>query len=971
MKKTGKIIVGAVLGLFSLLGIAVDVAAGVLAEPITIYLGGYGIQFDNLNAAQGNELCHDIEGEGLLLLKNQNKTLPLTDLKKINVFGWGGSDGGFVDSGAGSGSSGERGSGSKVTLLDAFMNAGIETNTTLNSFYSSYASSRDRGDYWNKAYPFFNLIEPEAKDVAPLMDDAFAFSDTALIVISRLGGEGQDLPRTQKKLKLPEDTSRNYLQLSLEEEGLLEAVHQEGFAHVIVLIDACNAMELGFLQADWIDAALSAGPCGQNGASAIVEALQGKINPSGKTVDTYAYDLSTAPTYPNAPNCREVNNTNGGEFTYTNGGAYIDYAEGIYVGYKWYETADAEGYFNNVTNAYGQGYSGVVQYPFGFGLSYSSFDWRLKSASPAAGSTITPDTEISLEVWVTNTSSVPGKDVVELYYSAPYTPGGIEKSALCLGDFAKTGTLDANNGQHPAELLTLKIKARDMKSYDTDDANGNGFSGYELEQGDYVLSLRHDAHTLDDNPALRLTYHIQSTAQLANDETTGNPVENRFTGDAADDGVSIDGRDSDAAITYLSRADFASTFPVRSSSRRTKSANITKLGNHWLGKHFDTTTTPMQGLAGDLRLYQDGTINQELVEKLGANYDAEEYETLLDQISVSELNTLIEGSGYRTPKIDSIGKPEMTDLDGPSGLNDTNMTMATKSKWTSFPVETVLASTWSKKMSFLYGYCVGKEAASTNVAGWYAPACNLHRSPFDGRNFEYYSEDPLLSGVMCQETVQGASDNGLYCYVKHFAVNETENNRAQLYTWLNEQSLREVYLRPFEIAVKAGKANAIMSSFNRLGATWAGGNYALLTSVLREEWGFRGSVLTDYCSSATDYMNVDQGLRAGGDIWLNGLRASTMGGHYDKTSATAISTARQAAHNVLYTYCNTVYRQAHYQPDDFAKTFATTVGGKAAGSASRAWLGWLIGGSVLYFLLLGGLACWVYIPRRKKPLSAA
>jgi len=974
MRKTGKIIWGVAFGLLGLSAIAADIAAGYFSEAISIYLGGYGIQFDALNVEQGNTLCQNIEGEGLVLLKNNRDALPLKDLKKINVFGWCGSNAGFIDSGAGSGSSGERGSGNKQTLLDAFASKGIETNPILNSFYSSFSAGRDRGNYWTEAYPFFNLIEPEPSSLESLMGGTRDYSDTACVVIGRLGGEGQDLPHIQKKWKAAEDDSRSYLQLSSEEEGLLSLVKDAGFAHVIVLIDACNTMELGFLDAEWIDAAISVGPCGQSGSLAIVDALLGNVNPSGKTVDTYAYDLQSAASYANCPNCREVNNSKGGEFSYTNGGNYIDYAEGIYVGYKWYETADAEGYWANVANDYGKGYDGVVQYPFGYGLSYSSFDWTLKSVSPASGSVITSDTDITIEVWVTNHSKVAGKAVAELYYEAPYTAGGIEKSAVSLADFAKTGELDPESGKNPSELLTLKLKGSDMKSYDDTDANNNLFKGYELEKGDYTLSLRSDAHHLQAMASPSVTYHVAADERLAKDETTSYPVENRFVGSSSDDGVSIDGSDSGANITYCSRADFDYTFPKRGTARRGKTTAITALGNRWLSKHEDTQDMPSQGVAGNLRLYDTDSngktvLNSALVEKLGANYDDPIYESLLNQIKVSELNTLVEGAGYRTSAIASIGKPEFTDLDGPSGLNDTNMTMATKSKWTSFPTEMVLASTWSKKLAYLYGYGVGKEAAETNVAGWYAPACNIHRSPYDGRNFEYYSEDSQLSGVMAEETIQGATNNGLYCYLKHFAVNETENNRGQLYTWLNEQSLRETYLKPFEIAVKKGGCNAIMSSFNRLGATWAGGNFALLNQVLRNEWGFEGSVVTDYCQTAADYMNIDQGLRAGGDIWLNGLRNSIMGGHYDKTSATAVTLARRSAHDVLYTYCNTIYRQSHYQPDEFAKAFATTVGGKAAGSPSKAWLWYFAGGTAFVFLGIGVGVHFVYFhgPKKKAP----
>lgn len=959
-KKKGKIISGIFIGLLALVGIGANVAAGVLSDAISIYLNGYGNDFSNLNTEDSDKLCQEIAGEGIVLLKNENNCLPLKDVTAVNVFGWGGSDGGFIVSGAGSGSSADRGSGQKVTLLQAFENKGISTNPDLNNMYKEYCSARDNTNYWNAAYPFFNLIEPPASEVEPLMDSALAYSDTAIVVISRLGGEGQDLPHTQKKKNLPEDTTRTYLELSTEEEEMLAMVETAGFTNVIVLLNTTNAMEVGFLEDENINAALEVSALGQSGAESIVDVLTGEINPSGKLVDTYAYDLETAATYANCPNCREVDSDQGGIKSYTDGGNYIDYQEDIYVGYRWYETADAEGYWDDIDNEYGQGYDGVVQYPFGYGLSYSSFDWKIDSVSPANGSTITPDTEITVKVWVTNTSTLPGKDVVELYYSAPYTKGGIEKSAVCLCDFAKTQELEeAGEDTKCAQLVTLTLTGRDMESYDAYDKNGNGFKGYELEAGDYVLSLQSDAHhrkeTTDGKNTL--TYHVEEDYQLSEDETTGYTVENRFTGASSDDGVSIDGSDSDANITYLSREDFASTFPVRTTERRTKTSAIKALGNHWLSDKSDTEEMPVTGsTATDYQLYDGEEPNTDFLCELGEDYDDPTYEDLLDQMSVSDLNLMVEGCGYRTPEIDSIGKPEFLDLDGPSGLNDTNMSSDTKAKWTSFPVETALAQSWNKNLAYTFGLAVGREAGETGVGGWYAPACNIHRSPYDGRNFEYYSEDPYQSGIFAAETIRGATNNGLYCYVKHFAVNETENGRSGLYTWLTEQSLREIYLKPFEIAVKKGSANAVMSSFNRLGATWTGGSYSLLTEVLRNEWGFRGTVLTDY-SSGGDYMNVDQGLRAGNDTWLNGLRTNSVQGHDDKSSATALTCARRAAHDVIYTYCNTVYRQKRHAENPGEDTIKVDVGGKTAATPSHSWVWILVAGDVVLF---GGLLTWAY-----------
>lgn len=963
------IIVGMALILAVVL--AANILCGIFNEMITVFLSGYGVNTANLDYEQGDAVCQDIAAEGLVLLKNTPNGLPMKNVTKVNVFGWGSTDGGFIVSGAGSGSSDDRGSGEgKVTLLSAFEREGIEYNTALTKVYTDFAKNRDNGDYWNAAYPFFNLIEPAASALTDtIMNQAVEYSDTAIVVISRLGGEGQDLPREQRKLKLPTDTTRTYLQLSTEEEGMLAKVKAAGFARTIILLNTCNTMELGFVEDESISAVLSISCPGQSGSISVVKALKGEINPSGKTVDAYAYDLTTAATYANAPDCRNVNSKFGGVHSYTNGGYYIDYAESIYVGYKWYETADAMGYWDDAG-----GYNSVVQYPFGYGLSYTNFEWKVQSVSPASGSTVTPDTTVEITVSVTNKGDVAGKDVVEVYFNPPYTDG-IEKASKNLCAFAKTELLDPAGGSKDSQLLTLKFKVSEMKSYDYTDANDNGIQSYELEKGTYTVTVQTDSHNVSTAANSTLTYKVARDYDLSKDEVTNEKIENRFTGETADDGVSIDGTNSNANIVYLSRANFKETFPAITTERRAKTSNITALGDNWKNTAKDTNDMPLQGVKGDLRLVIDdeenpGTkkLNMELVNTLGADYDDIGWDLLLDQITVSELVTLVQGGGYRTAKIDSIGKPEVLDLDGPSGLNDTNMTAESKANWTSFPVETMIASAWSDRLAYVYGLAVGKEANETGVGGWYAPGANIHRSPFSGRNFEYYSEDPFLSGIMASSTVRGATNNGLYCYVKHFAVNDQENNRAGLYTWLTEQALREVYLRPFEMCVKLGNANAIMSAFNRIGATWVGGSYSLLTTILRDEWGFRGTVVTDY-SNGGSYMNVDQGIRAGNDIWLNGSRANSLpgGGYNDKTSATAVSCARDAAKNVIYTYLNTRYLQSNYKPSDDELMFKTELTSSAAAKAAAYWI---IGVVAFDVVVVAGLGVWIYFifirPKRKE-----
>ncbi len=970
--KVGKILQTAGMALILGAVVAVNIVASYYSEIISLYLHGFGADFSNLDSSAGNNICQEIEAEGVVLLKNEDNALPLTNKNANNkipvaVFGWGATNGGFITSGSGSGGSAERGAGKLVTLLGALegqdaiiqdkkeilpaVEGKFEYYHPLMDMYSSYKSGRDRGDYWNAAYPFFNLIEPTVASVQPHIAQAKEFSNTALVVISRVGGEGQDIPRIQKKYELDTDYSRTYLELSSEEEDMLSLV-KDNFEKVVVIVNSCNAMNLSFLEDEKIDAAISVSGCGQSGAISIANILDGTFNPSGKTVDTYAYDFSTAATYANAPDCREVNGETGGIRQYTNSKKYyVDYAEGIYNGYRWYETADAEGFWSSAyanqkwgVNSYEQ----VVQYPFGYGLSYSSFTQQIQSINPAKSSQITKDSDISVTVRVTNTGNVKGKEVVQLYYNPPYTAGGIEKSAVNLVSFAKTN--DIFPGSY--EDVTLTFKASEMKSYDTHNLSGVvGFDGgYVLEVGEYVISLRKNAHEVIEEAK----YNVVESQTIEEDL-----VHNRFTGSNVIEGdVSIDGTDTNEGITYLTRSNFASTFPT---PRNARSMSDNVPANGWLPKENDTDVVPTQGKKGNLKLYlNDNTLNEELILQLGANYDDPLWEELLNQVTVNELYAVIQGGGFRTKAVPSVGKPEHTDLDGPSGLNQEVNAGATTAPtfWTSFPIETAIAQTWNEDISLRFGLIVGYEAYATGIAGWYGPAANIHRSPFDGRNFEYYSEDPYLSGRMCAKTVEGATNNGLYCYVKHFAVNETENKREALITWLTEQSLREIYTRSFEIAVKDGGANAIMSAFNKVGATWSGGNYALLTGLLREEWGFKGSVLTDYALEwEMDFMDINQGIRAGNDMWLNGLRTDTIGSISNKKSATSLSCARQATKNMLFTFCNTMYRQSEYLKSPNTNAPVAELVSKKLKGPEATWVWMLVGLDVATFI---GLSVWVY-----------
>ncbi len=860
---------------------------------------------------RARDTANQVETEGAVLLKNDG-TLPLTGLTRVNVFGWASTD--WLGGGSGSGGI----ASVDVDLLGALEAAGIEYNAELSEKYESFQAARTYKSTLN-SWPEQSalLYEPSIDDASfytpELLANAQEFSDTALVVIGRINGESNDATKDQYKIvaaggEVVVDESRGQLDLSTEEEALLAYVGAT-YENVVVLVNTGNTMTLGAIETTpGIDACLLVGLTGQFSAEAIPALLTGAANPSGKTVDTWAYDFSTAPSYVNTGK-DGVGSYTDSEGLYpadgvtTNGNLgqdgvlydalkYVDYAEGIYVGYRWYETADAEGYWENVTKEYGSGYQGVVQYPFGYGLSYTSFDWEVVSA-PAA--TMTANDTLSVDVKVTNTGSLAGKDVVELYFSAPYTAGGIEKSAVELGGFAKTSLLEPG----ASETVTVELAARDMASYDAYDANDNGFTGYELEAGTYVVSLRRDAHTV----VTSFDVSLASGTQYETDATTGAVVSNKFTGDEALDAVSVDGVSSGQGITYLSRADFEGTYPaaptIRAMTDDVAALNLYQNvdGEGWGFVTSDVTTGAKNGLI----VAKNGELT-DLGYALGTNADDPQWDNLLDQLSQVEMENLVSNAYSGLASLPSVGKPLTRDLDGPAqfgGLVASGLGGRCSVGW---PNPVVMAQTWNVELAREMGRLMGEEIGQLGYDGWYAPAVNMHRSPLDGRNFEYFSEDPLVSGLMCGNEVAGAKEAGIYCYVKHFICNDGESYiyRDSVHTWMTEQTLREVYLEPFRMLVEDFGATGLMSSYNRIGAAWAGGSKALLTGVLRDEWGFDGAVITDFADHA-EYMHGEAALQAGGDLWMNMFGESVS----DSTgSDDYLATLRRATKHVLFMWLN-------------------------------------------------------------------
>ena len=956
MKEVGKIIslcsIGVILGAL----VAGNIYGVMKAPIITTFLFGTGDRTGGTEVqARSDELCQKIAEEGIVLLKNQDNALPL-ETKDLNVFGWSSTDQGFLLSGIGSGSS-TISDDKKVSLLSGLEKDGFNINQDLVKFYNDYDSSTFSFATGNSKR--MNLIEPSISEYSDeLIDGARNFSDTALVVISRVAGENVgEIPTTQKKSHgQAEDKTRNYLHISKEEEQLLNMV-EDNFDNVVVIINSTNAMELGFLNDANIDAALNVGVTGQSGALAIGKVLDGTVNPSGHLTDTFAYDYTKEPSFQN----------------YIRNGNNIQYLENIYFGYKWYETADVQGYFNRESNEYGDGYEAMVQYPFGYGLSYTTFKWKLTNSSIKDAATIDKDAKIELTFSCTNTGDVAGKDVMEIFYTAPYINNEIEKSAVNLIDFIKTDTIEP--GETEADL-TVTLDLYDMASFDSYDKNNNGKTTWELDAGDYQIKFMDDSHNLKKMNQNVLNFKLASTITYDTDPVTGTKVTDLFTGDDAYSGVPLDGSTAyKNPLPYLSRSDFNTTFPTASGD--VISSEISK-ANNYTATEYEQTEMPVTDTvdgeplllvtkengskATEAELKGEGNAslvyNKELLTTIGNNYDAPELDQLINQMNTTELAKLVEDSGFQTKAIESIGKPKLDEFDGPAGFNTTTQTGDKNTgTWTAFPNETLLGQTWSKAIANAMGINMAQEGQATNLSGWYAPGVNLHRTTFNARNYEYYSEDPVLSGFMAANVIDGAKANGLHCYLKHFSLSEPGVNARNLNTWLTEQNYRENYLKPFEIAVKKGGANAIMSAFNSVGGVWAGANYAQNVQILRNEWGFRGTVITDW-SDGSGNMNCQMGVRAGNDMWLNpndGHNSSKL----DMSNPTNVYCAKIAAKNIVYTFANTY---AYADQKGNAKDSADVTAGA---SVSKVY--WIFAGIDAFFAI--GLGVWAFFvfwnPKKK------
>ena len=846
------------LGMVLALAITVNlILTGPMYSMVTLATGGGKVSEENV--ASATQLCEDIADEGIVLLDNDG-TLPMAKSSKLNVFGWASTNPCYGGTGSGALSDAYP----TVTLLEGLTNAGFELNTELTDFYTSYRADRPVVGMFSQDW---TLPEPEAAQYTDeMMNNAKAFSDTAMVVITRVGGEGADLPTDVSQVTYDAGHSYNdfepgdhYLQLSKTEKDMIDLVCKN-FDKVVVVYNGANAMELGWVK-DYsqIKSVVWCAGTGQSGFNALGSILCGDVNPSGRTIDTFVYDLTQTPT---ANNFGNFTYTNMDEFKADSFGtevvpAFVDYVEGIYVGYKFYETAAAEGLID---------YDKTVVYPFGRGLSYTTFTQTLDSVTEADGT-------ITVDVTVTNTGSAAGKEVVEVYYNPPYTNGGIEKASANLIGFAKTSELAPG----ASEKVTVTFKAEDMASYD---AYGKGC--YVLEKGDYVISINADSHTVLDSKVYNVASDIVYDASNKR-ESDVEVADNKF--DFAEGNV-----------TYLSRADgfanYAEATAAPADFELPAEAKATFYNNsNWNPEDFNNAddVAPTTGAKNGLKLK----------DMVGVDYNDAQWDTFLDQLTVADMDKLIALGGYQSVAVDSIGKVQAIDCDGPASINNN----FTKQGSIGFPSAVMIAATWNTDLAHDFGTSIGKMADDMDVSGWYAPAMNIHRSAFAGRNFEYYSEDGVLSGAMAANAIMGSQEQGVYAFMKHFALNDQETNRCgMLCTWSNEQAIREIYLKPFEQCVKAADCHAVMSYFNYIGNTYAGNCSALLNDVLRGEWGFVGMVLTDYYG-VYGYQDSDRLIRNGGDFCL--VNYDTETNHLtDTTSATALVSARQACKNILYTVAN-------------------------------------------------------------------
>ena len=992
------------------------ISLGVLAVGVTGIIIGNNIALENGNnldailcppvvdsktvektQEKGQELSKQIVTEGAVLLKNNDNCLPLDyNISRVNVFGWSSIDWAY---GANSSSCSGRVTTENddvnelIDIYDALTAYEIEYNTELKDMYNRYSApyinaNKTPGNISNGTVN--TLHEPDIENRSyyslELLENALRFSDTAIVCITRNAGEDIPADQTMKKAGAGavNENDKIYLDLSIEEEHLLTYVGNE-YENVIVLISCGNTMDLSFLNTiPGLDAALQVGFTGTHGAYAIPYLLWGDATPSGHLADTVPYDRNMTFAMKTKPGARmNLGSTNK---------QYFEYIENIYVGYRWYETADSVGYWDDyrrdnildeddiASTAFG--YDAIVQYPFGYGMSYTSFSWDYRGFRILDNGHeidhLTATCDLEFDVYVTNTGSYSGKDVVEVYMSAPYYDGSIEKSSVQLVGFEKTIELAPGDSQ----LVTIPVDINDCLSYDCYDKNDDGHTGYELEKGDYRFNFMTDCHNFkkiknsvegtNDVDGIQII-SLANTIDVYENKYTGEPVDNLFTGEDAPDGFPIDAIEGGYSPNYLTRSNFLDIDDYNGLTNRYASQKLidtyqfTKAkGDAWDTANLDIFGDPtyndevVWGENHDMKIYENNEVT-DLGFLLGSDYDDPDWDLLLEQVTVDETLNVINKS-YGTPAINSVGKPRISELDGPAQIK---CYYQNAPRGTGYPPSSVVAQTWNKELAEDFGLSFAEDMKSVGVLGLWGWGVNLHRNPVGGRNWEYFSEDPYLAGILLANSIRGLGKGGCWNYIKHFCLNDCEANKVEAFTFTTEQAYREIYLKPFQMGIQIGGGLGVMTSFNRIGALYSGGSEASITGVMRKEWGFRGSIITDWANN-NGYMSIDHQLRAGGDLGMNNNLNGTSGVtfNYNTSGSRRLQhQMKEVVHHVLYTWLRAQYLNQQYNenPDSGSQTIPVKI------VDSFKW--WRHALTSIDVVLIGGLALFAimtFIPGKKK-----
>ncbi len=887
-------------------------------------------------------LCEDVVEEGVVLLKNEDEALPLSDTEtNLALLGQNTVD--FVYGGSGSGSVD---TSTAPTLKTALEDKGYTINETLWDFYDTGAGSSYRKETPDSAGDGeFAVNEVPQSVYTTDVINSLADDDVAIVSIGRSGGESADIPTTDLA------SGYNYLEIDADEQALLKLAC-DNFDKVILLVNTNNPIELGFLEDEEysnIKAALWVGGVGQEGLYGLANVISGDANPSGRLVDTFAYDALSAPSSQNL-----------GDYDITNssvdkGNKYLVYGEGIYVGYRYYETRYEDVVLGNTT---GYDYSTQVQFPFGYGLSYTDFTWSNYSVSEE-------DDQFVISLRVTNTGDVAGKEVVEIYAQKPYVEGGVETASVELVGFAKTDVIDAGSYQN----VTITVDKRDLTSYDYET-----YETYILNQGDYYLSAGKNAHDALNNILALKGYDVSDgmdydgNSSLASLAFTQSEIDSTTYSTSEQTGYEITNQFEDVDINYyadeeyqyLSRSDWNGTYPTTYSDGSWEASSEVLSDLEFYDIEEDTSDD--EDVANFTFVQNSTDTSYVVTDLIGADYDDERWDDIVNQLSYSQMTRLIRLGGYSTVQIDRIELPATQDKDGPSGISATLVGGSSTMAW---PAEVVMASTWNTEMINDLGVLFGSDSIKAGVAGLYGPGANIHRSPFSGRNFEYFSEDPFLSYEMCKNEVEGLRSKGVITYVKHFFLNDQETNRYGGAIFANEQSIREIYSKGFEGAVDGG-SNAAMAAMNRIGTRWVGAHKGAMTELLRNEWGFEGMVITDQASvSAMFYQDIISGLWAGTDIWLNTNSSYWSLSDYSDDE-TVLYYIHRAAKNILYSIVNSWAVDESYQLDDTGEIIKSE-------TWTLPWRGILtaVDCVVIIFSVLAIGYCWtIYIINKRRPQEA-